>query len=461
MAKKGQKAWGGRFTGSTDRLMEEFNASIGFDLRLWREDIEGSKAYAEALALAGIITPEESGALLEGLDRVAKEIKSEKFPWRKEDEDIHMAVERRLTELVGPVGGKLHTGRSRNDQVATDLRLWLKSAVGEALEALKGIENALITQAGPHLETLMPGLTHLQQAQVVSLAHYLLSFFWMFERDRSRFLDLLKRADLLPLGSGALAGHALGIDREYLARRLGFAGVSPNSMDAVSDRDFVAEFLSTAALCMVHLSRLAEDLIVFSSAGFRYVELSDSFTTGSSLMPQKKNPDALELVRGKTGRVIGRLTGLLTTLKGLPSTYNKDLQEDKEPLFDCFDTLVSSLKVTTGVVSTARFKPQAMAEALDDFLLATDLADYLVQKGLPFRRAHEVVGRLVRECEERKETLRELPLEIYQAESGLFGPDVKKVLDFKSSLKARKAAGGTAPEAVRAQLGQARQALAD
>ncbi|HLA40500.1 MAG TPA: argininosuccinate lyase, partial [Candidatus Glassbacteria bacterium] len=319
MTKKKQNPWGGRFSGGMDRLMERYNASISFDRRLWREDIEGSRAYAEALKRAGVLSGQECAALLKGLAEVAAEIEAGKFAWSEADEDIHMAVERRLTEIAGPVGGKLHTGRSRNDQVATDMRLWLRGAVAELRQELRTLQQALLEQARPRLKTLMPGFTHLQQAQPISAAHYLLSFFWMFERDRGRFSDLALRADELPLGSGALAGSTVGIDREWLARRLGFARVSRNSLDAVSDRDFGAEFISAAALAMLHLSRLAEDLIIYSSSGFRFVKLSDAYTTGSSLMPQKKNPDALELARGKTGRVIGNLTGLLATLKGLPS----------------------------------------------------------------------------------------------------------------------------------------------
>ena len=442
-----------------DRLMERYNASISFDRRLWREDIEGSRAYAEALKRAGVLSGQECAALLKGLAEVAAEIEAGKFAWSEADEDIHMAVERRLTEIAGPVGGKLHTGRSRNDQVATDMRLWLRGAVAELRQELRTLQQALLEQARPRLKTLMPGFTHLQQAQPISAAHYLLSFFWMFERDRGRFSDLALRADELPLGSGALAGSTVGIDREWLARRLGFARVSRNSLDAVSDRDFGAEFISAAALAMLHLSRLAEDLIIYSSSGFRFVKLSDAYTTGSSLMPQKKNPDALELARGKTGRVIGNLTGLLATLKGLPSTYNKDLQEDKEPLFDTFDTLADSLRIIAGVVATLEFQPEAMEAFLDDFLLATDLADYLVRKGLPFRQAHETVGGLVLECEKRKCGLRELPLQVYRKRNALFAEDVKEALDFSASLAVRKATGGTAPAAVRKQIRQAEAAL--
>jgi len=443
-----------------DRLMEQFNASIGFDRRLWREDIEGSRAYAEALARAGVITEAECNTLLEGLDRVAEEIESDRFAWSEADEDIHMAVERRLTEIVGPVGGKIHTGRSRNDQVATDMRLWLKGAAATVREKLRSLQSTLLQQARPLVGTLMPGFTHLQQAQVISAAHYLLSFFWMFERDRGRFRDLAIRADVLPLGSGALAGGATGIDREFLARRLGFASVSLNSLDAVSDRDFAAEFIAAASLAMIHLSRLAEDLIIYSSAGYRFIELSDAVTTGSSLMPQKKNPDSLELVRGKTGRVIGDLAGFLATLKALPSTYNKDLQEDKEPLFDSFDTLAASLDVADRVVAGLKFKPEAMTACLDDFLLATDLADYLAAKGLPFRQAHKVVGKLVCECERRGIGLKELPLEEYSSASELFAGDLKEVLDFSGSLARRSSPGGTAPEAVEEQIAQAGRVLA-
>jgi argininosuccinate lyase len=455
MAKNSRKAWSGRFDSQTDKLMEAFNSSLAFDRRLWREDIQGSEAYAEALEKAGIIDKQERDELVSGLSRVAQEIEAGEFIWRDEDEDIHMAVERRLSEIVGAVGGKLHTGRSRNDQVSTDMRLWLMSAVDSVIEDIKGLQRALHGKAEPHTLTLMPGYTHLQQAQVVSLAHYLMSFFWMLQRDRERFAQLRSRASVLPLGSGALAGHALGIDRSFLAERLGFEKVSPNSMDAVSDRDFVLEFLSAAAIATNHLSRLAEDLIIYSGTAYGFVVLSDAYSTGSSLMPQKKNPDSLELVRGKAGRVIGQLTGLLATLKGVPSTYNKDLQEDKEPLFDCFDTLSAVLRITSGVVTTMDVNQQRMAQALDDFLLATDLADFLVTRGLPFREAHRVVGRLVRECEKTGKGLKDLPLEVYSRESDLFGPELRDVLNFESSLASRASFGGTAPEAVKKQLEQA------
>ena len=460
MVEEKGKMWAGRFSEGTDPLLVKFNASIGFDRRMWHEDIVGSRAYAAALERAGLITAEECGRLDDGLRQVAEEIENGKFSWSEKDEDIHMAVERRLTEIAGPVGGKLHTGRSRNDQVATDMRLWVKRACRKIDRDLRMLMSELLEQARPHVSTLMPGFTHLQQAQVVSAAHYLLSFFWMFERDRGRFRDTAERADELPLGSGALAGNAVGIDRQFLARELGFGRVSANSMDAVGDRDFVVEFISAASLAMVHLAHLAEDLIVYSSQGYSFVALSDSFTTGSSLMPQKKNPDSLELVRGKCGRVTGRLTGLLATLKGLPSTYNKDLQEDKEPLFDSFDTLRDSLRITAGVVATMEFRAETMRACLDEFQLATDLADYLVARGMPFRQAHEVVGKLVRECEDSNTALSELPLDSYRALSELFEEDVKEVLDFDTSLASRGATGGSAPEAVTEQLAAAEDALA-
>ncbi len=459
MTEQKGKMWGGRFSGGTDPLLERVNASISFDRRMWREDIAGSRAYAGALERAGLITAEECARLQEGLREVAGEIEHGHFSWSEKDEDIHMAVERRLTEIVGPVGGKLHTGRSRNDQVATDMRLWIKRACREMDQELRALMAELLEQARPNVTTLMPGFTHLQQAQVVSVAHYLLSFFWMLERDRGRFRDMAARADELPLGSGALAGNAVGVDRRYLARKLGFASVSANSMDAVGDRDFVVEFISSASLAMVHLAHLAEDLIIYSSQGYRFVSLSDAYTTGSSLMPQKKNPDSLELVRGKCGRVAGRLSGLLTTLKGLPSTYNKDLQEDKEALFDSFDTLRDCLRITSGVIATLKFNADNMRACLDEFLLATDLADYLVARGMPFRQAHEVSGRIVRECETTHTKPSELPLERYHEQSELFEEDVKEVLNFDASLATRASEGGCAPKAVKKQLARAEKAL--
>ncbi|MBM4465396.1 MAG: argininosuccinate lyase [Chloroflexi bacterium] len=453
------KLWGGRFEGTPDELMERFNTSIGFDWRLWAADIEGSMAYARALERAGLLTADERDRLIQGLEAVAREFEAGEFEIKPSDEDIHTAVERRLGELIGEVAGKLHTGRSRNDQVATDLRLYLMWEIPGLRQQLIGLQEAIVTKAEQHLEVIMPGYTHLQRAQPVLFSHWLMSYFWMLRRDRERLDDLEKRVAVLPLGAGALAGHALGIDRHFLADELGFRTICENSMDAVSDRDFVAEFLFWAALLQTHLSRLAEDLILWSSAEFGFVELDDAYATGSSLMPQKKNPDSLELLRGKAGRMVGHLVALLTTLKGLPTTYNKDLQEDKEPLFDALDTLKLALPVAAGVVRTLKVNAGAMAAALDDALLATDLADYLVRRGVPFRQSHELVGRAVRRAEALGLPLRELPLAEFQAISDAFESDLYAVFDHRHSVEARDSYGGTATAAVRQQIERARAVL--
>ena len=449
------KLWGGRFEGNPDDLMERFNASIGFDWRLWAADIKGSMAYARALERAGLLTVDERDRLIQGLQAVAREFEAEEFEIRPSDEDIHTAVERRLGELIGQVAGKLHTGRSRNDQVATDLRLYLMREIPGLRQLLTNLQEAILVKAEQHLEVIMPGYTHLQRAQPVLFSHWLMSYFWMLQRDRGRLDDLEKRVAVLPLGTGALAGHALGIDRQFLAAELGFRAVCENSLDAVSDRDFVAEFLFWAALLQTHLSRLAEDLIIWSSAEFGFVELDEAYATGSSLMPQKKNPDSLELLRGKVGRLVGHLVALLTTLKGLPSTYNKDLQEDKEPLFDALDTLKLALPVAAGMVRTLRVNAEAMAAALDDAMLATDLADYLVRRGVPFRQSHELVGRAVRRAEALGLSLRELPLAEFQAISDVFEEDLYAVFDHRRSVEARDSYGGTATAAVRQQMERA------
>ncbi|MFQ5342887.1 MAG: argininosuccinate lyase [Anaerolineae bacterium] len=450
------KLWGGRFEKPTDELMEQFNASIGFDRRLYDADITGSVAYARALARAGLISNAERDALIDGLVRVRVEFAAGAFEIKPGDEDIHTAVERRLHERVGEVAGKLHTGRSRNDQVATDVRLFLLEAIDHIDEHLQALQHAIVTQAEAHLDTLMPGYTHLRQAQPVLFSHWLMSYFWMLQRDRERLAGCAERTAVLPLGAGALAGNALGIDREFLAQELGFRSVTENSMDAVSDRDFIAEFLFAAALIGIHLSRLAEDLILYSSNEFGFVQIDEAYATGSSLMPQKMNPDALELSRGKSGRLIGNLVGLLTTLKGLPSTYNKDLQEDKESLFDSIDTLVITLPVVAGVVGTLHVDEARMTAALDDAMLATDLADYLVRRGVPFREAHSVGGRLVRRAGARDVALRQLSLEDFQAEHTAFDAGVYEAFDFVRSVQARDVVGGTAPAAVEAQIAQAR-----
>ena len=453
------KLWGGRFSKATDSLMEQFNASIGFDWRLYEADVRGSLAYARAIQRAGILSAEEADAICNGLHRVKEELDAGAFQLAPSDEDIHTAVERRLVELVGDPAGKLHTGRSRNDQVATDTRLYLLDAIRMLRMYLKALQEALVGQAEAHLNVIMPGYTHLQPAQPILFSHWLLSFFWMLQRDLERLDDLAVRVAVLPLGSAALAGTAFAIDRQILARDLGFPAVSENSLDAVSDRDFVAEFLFWATLVQTHLSRLAEDLVLYSTAEFGFVEVDDAYSTGSSIMPQKKNPDSMELVRGKSGRVLGNLVGLLTTLKGLPSSYDKDLQEDKEPLFDTIDTLELELQVTAGVIKTLTVRPQRMTAALQDELLATDLADYLVRQGVPFRTSHRLVGELVQMSLGRGQGLRELPLEAYRSVSAAFGPDVMEVLDFRHAVAQRSAQGGTAPSAVTAQIEAARARL--
>ena len=452
--------WGGRFEHELDDVMWAFNASLPFDRRLWQEDIHGSIAWAQTLAAAGILTADEVDQLVNGLQQVEAEMAAGTFSFQPQDEDIHTAVERRLTELVGPLGGKLHTGRSRNDQIATDMRLYVLGQCGRFHKLLQDLQQAIVEQAGRHTDTLMPGYTHLQQAQPVLFGHWLMSFFWKFQRDQTRLRDLAERTAVLPLGSGALAGNPFGIDREALAETLNFAEVSDNSIDAVADRDFVVEFLSWAALVQVHLSGLAEDLVLWSSREFGYVLLDDRYTTGSSLMPQKKNPDSMELIRGKSGRVVGNLCGLLTTLKGLPSTYNKDLQEDKEPLFDTIDTLSMELPIAAGVLRTLQVNRERMAAALDSAMLATDMADYLVKKGVPFRQSHEFVGRAVRRAEELQVGLDELPLKDLKAIHPAFGPDIEAAMSFNHSVAARNAAGGTSPATLQAQLDKARKLLA-
>ena len=453
------KLWGGRFESGMDQLMERFNASIGFDWRMYDADITGSVAYAQALVQAGLLTEAEGETLVGGLEQVRQEFAQAQFEIRLADEDIHTAVERRLHELVGPVAGKLHTGRSRNDQVATDMRLYTREAIRRLMAHVAAVQAALVAQAEAHPDVLMPGYTHVQRAQPVLFAHWALSHFWPLQRDCERLADALKRVNVLPLGAGALAGNALGVDRPFLAQQLGFDSVTPNSMDAVGDRDFAAETLFACALLGVHLSRLGEDLVFYSSAEFGFVTLADAYSTGSSLMPQKRNPDSMELMRGKAGRLVGNLVTLLTVLKGLPATYNKDLQEDKEPLFDSLDTLDVALPIAAAVVGSLTIHPERMAAALDDGMLATDLADYLVRKGVPFRESHHIVGRLVRAADARGVGLRDLPLDAYQQADERFDGDVYRVFDMRESVQRRDAVGGTAPSAVQAQLTAAKEYL--
>lgn len=451
--------WGGRFAEPSDDDLKALNDSIGFDRRMADEDIRGSIAYARASAAAGVITAAEAEAIIAGLEVVRQEFGAGAFAFQDGDEDIHTAVERRLTELAGPVGGKLHTGRSRNDQVATDFRLWVLGALDRADAHIAQLQMALVDRAETQLETVMPGYTHLQPGQPITLAHWLMNYFWMLARDRERLADARRRTAVSPLGSGALAGTPFGIDRAALAADLGFDSASMNSLDAVSDRDFAAESLFVLALLGVHLSRLGEDVILYANPLFGYFTLDDRYSTGSSLMPQKRNADPMELARGKAGRLIGHLAGLLTTLKGLPSTYNKDLQEDKEPVFDAFDTVERVLPVVTAIMRTLRVNPERLRAALDVEMLATDMADYLVHKGLPFREAHHVVGRAVRLANVHGVTLAALPLDALRELSPLFDADVAAVFDFDESVARRRAWGGTAPDAVRQQIEAARALL--
>lgn len=453
------KLWGGRFTGATDPLMEAFNASIGFDKRLWAVDIQGSQAYARALARASILTIAEADAINAGLDQVAEEWRNGRFTIQEGDEDIHTANERRLTELIGAVAGKLHTGRSRNDQIATDIRLWLRNEIADLRHHLRQLIAVTVERAAVEIDLLMPGYTHLQPAQPIRWSHWLLSHVWAWQRDAQRLDELTARVNVMPLGSGALAGNPLAVDRSALASDLAFAAITYNSMDGVSDRDFIAEFLFWGTMTMVHLSRLAEDLIIYSSREFSFVKLADAYSTGSSLMPQKKNPDALELLRGKSARVMGQMTGLVTLLKGLPSTYNKDLQEDKEPLFDAVHTLNSSLQIACGVISTLEPNSNALRAALTPEMLATDLAEYLVRKGVPFRETHHVAGAAVRMAEMQAIPLSELTVEDLLSLHHAFEEDVVNVWDFEKSVDTRDAAGGTSRRAVLEQIERLQQWL--
>jgi argininosuccinate lyase len=451
--------WGGRFSAANDPLMVRFNASLPFDWRLWDADITGSVAWAAAICRAGLLKAEERDALIAGLEAVRAEIAADPPAafTGADDEDIHSFVERRLTEQIGAVAGKLHTGRSRNDQIATDIRLWLRGQAAELDAALAALIRSASDRAETEIAVLMPGYTHVQPAQPVRWSHWLLSHAWAWQRDRERLADLLVRVDVLPLGAGALAGCPFAIDRAHLAAELGFSAASPNSIDAVSDRDFIAEFLFWAALLGVHLSRWAEDLIFWSSREFGFVTLADAYSTGSSLMPQKKNPDAAELLRGKAGRLIGGLMGLLVTLKGLPSSYDKDLQEDKEPLFDAIDTLSLALPIAQGMLETLTIRPDRMAAALGDELLATDLADWLVRRGMPFRQSHHLVGQVVRRAEELGCRLSDVPLADLQAISPQFTADCAAVWDAEQSVEQRAAIGGTARSAVEAQIAELRR----
>ncbi|MDN5343940.1 MAG: argininosuccinate lyase [Clostridia bacterium] len=454
------KLWGGRFTRTTDHLMEDFHSSISFDQRLYKEDIAGSIAHARMLAAVGLITPAEGETIIKGLEEIRADIAAGRVTFDVGAEDIHMNIEKLLTERIGAAGKKLHTARSRNDQVALDLRLYLKEEIPAVKQLLASLQQVLVDLAAQHLDTVMPGYTHLQKAQPVTLAHHLLAYFEMFHRDQQRLEGCLARVDVMPLGAGALAGTTLPIDREMVARELGFREISANSLDAVADRDFVVEFLAAASLIMMHLSRLAEEIILWSSEEFGFIELDDAYSTGSSMMPQKKNPDVAELVRGKTGRVYGHLIGMLTVLKGLPLAYNKDLQEDKEALFDALDTVKGCLMVFAPMLKTARFRVERMqAGASSGFAAATDVAEYLVRKGLPFREAHAVVGALVLHCLQEGRDFQDLSLAEWQSFSPLFAEDIYTCLPAEACVNGRNLPGGPAPAAVTQAIERARKFL--
>jgi argininosuccinate lyase len=457
----GQKTWGGRFRGAASDLMQRINASIGFDKRLWREDIAASKAHASMLRDQGIIGTDDAEAILKGLDRIAEEFERDGVPERVELEDIHMTVEHRLTELIGPAAGRLHTARSRNDQVATDFRMWVRSACAEAVANVRELQRALVEVAERHADTVMPGFTHLQVAQPVTLGHHLLAYYEMLRRDVSRYTDASDRMNESPLGAAALAGTGFPLDRHSTAQALGFDGPTANSLDSVSDRDFALDYLSAAAQCSLHLSRLAEELIVWASPQFGFVKLSDAFSTGSSIMPQKRNPDAAELVRGHSGRIMGCLTSLMVTMKGLPLAYSKDMQDDKEPVFEACDLLMLSLEAMTGMVETVEFVPERMRAAAEQgFSTATDLADWLVREaGVPFREAHHITGRAVKVAEDHGCKLDDLSLETLKEIDPRIDGRVFDVLSVDASVQSRTSYGGTAPERVREQVAKAKADL--
>lgn len=452
--------WKGRFQQETSRLVQSYGESVSFDWRLYAHDIRGSIAHSKGLLKAGIITADEQAAIEKGLLEIRAEIEAGQFEFKQALEDVHMNIEAELTRRIGPAGARLHTARSRNDQVATDVRLYTRDAVDTLAGLVRDLQRALVQAAERAGGAVVPGYTHLQRGQPVLFAHHLLAYVEMLERDTARLLDARKRVDVMPLGSGALAGSTIILDREYVAAQLGFSAVTQNSMDAVSDRDFAAEVLFAIALCGVHLSRLSEDVILWCSAEFGFITLSDAHTTGSSLMPQKKNPDVAELTRGKSGRLVGNLMALLTLLKGLPMTYNRDMQEDKEPLFDSIDTLKAALEVFAEMIAGMEVnETRTRAATSDPMLLATDLADYLVNHGVPFRQAHEVIGKLVAHSISEKVAFADIPLEVYQGFSPAFESDLFACLNLETALAARKGIGAPSPQNVAAQLARWREAL--
>ncbi|NRF04898.1 argininosuccinate lyase [Bacillus safensis] len=456
-----KKLWGGRFQKTPEKWVDEFGASIHFDKQLVKEDLTGSLAHASMLNKCGILGDEEAAAIKDGLNTLMKKAEADELEFSVDYEDIHLNLEKMLIDEIGPLGGKLHTARSRNDQVATDMHLYLNNQVEHIIELTSSFQTVLVEKAEQHVETIFPGYTHLQRAQPISFAHHMLAYFWMLERDKARFQDSLKRINVSPLGCGALAGTTFPIDREYTAEQLGFAHIYENSLDGVSDRDFILEFLSNSSLVMMHLSRFCEEIILWCSQEFKFIELDDTYATGSSMMPQKKNPDMAELIRGKTGRVYGNLMGLLTIMKGLPLTYNKDLQEDKEGMFDTVKTIAGSLQIFTGMIQTMTVNEDVMKKATkEDFSNATEVADYLAKKGMPFREAHEIVGKLVYTCIQKGIYLSDLSFETFTEASDLFEQDIYTVLDPYVAVEKRTSAGGTGFKQIQLALEKAKACLA-
>jgi argininosuccinate lyase len=455
-----KKPWGGRFKKDTHKIAERFSASIDFDKRLYREDIEGSVAHVKMLGECGIIPKNDADKIAKGLRQIEKEIESGKFPFREEYEDIHLNIEKRLIEKIGETGGKIHTARSRNDQIALDMRLYLRREIHEILLLLKGVAESLHDLAEKNIESVLPLYTHLQRGQPVLLSHHLMGLYEMFKRDRERYIDCLGRVNVMPLGAGAGAGTTFPIDRDYVAKLLDFPKVTQNSIDTVSDRDFIVEFIAVSSNLMMHLSRVSEEFVLWSSKEFDFVDLGDEFTTGSSIMPQKRNPDMAELIRGKSGRVFGSLVAILTIMKGLPFSYNRDMQEDKEPMFDAADTVKSSLEVLKTMLNSIEFKRENMKRALNEgFITATDIADYLTRKGLPFRQSHEVTGRIVGYAEEKGRELINLHISEYRMFSKLFDEDLFDHITLEGSISGRKSYGGTARQNVLKMIGQGRKDL--
>jgi argininosuccinate lyase len=457
-----KKPWAGRFKKGTHKVAEKFSASIDFDQRLYKEDIQGSIAHATMLAEKGIILKKESDKIIKGLKQIKKEIESGKFPFREEFEDIHLNIEKRLIEKIGDVGGKIHTARSRNDQIALDMRLYLRGEINEIITLIKAISERLVELSDENIDAMIPLYTHIQRGQPVLLSHQLMALYEMLKRDRARYIDCLQRVNVMPLGAGAGAGTTFPIDRKLVAKLLGFPEVTKNSIDTVSDRDFIIEFISASSTLMMHLSRISEEFVLWSTKEFDFVDMGDEFTTGSSIMPQKRNPDMAELIRGKTGRVYGNLVAILTIMKGLPFSYNRDMQEDKEPMFDTVDTVKSCLEVLSEMLQVIVFKHENMKRALDEgFITATDVADYLSRKGMPFRQSHEVTGKIVGYAEEKGRELMNLHISEYQMFSNLFDEDLYDFIALDGSIGSRKSYGGTAKKNVVKMIKLAKKEITD